>query len=275
MNELQIKNLLRGYNLRPKDYLGQNFLVDDDALEAVAEAGDLKKGDVVLEIGPGLGVLTKLLAKRARRVIAVEKDKKLLPVLKREIKDFANVQIVNEDILRFNIGRSIAGPFKVVANIPYYLTSKLIYNLLKLDDKPEVIVLMIQKEVGERIVAGPGELSVLGLSVQFYADAEIVASVPANNFWPAPEVDSVIIRIVPKAEVPKIDDKQLFRVIKIAFAGKRKQIHNTLASGLKLSKEEVAKLLESAGVSPTARPQDLGLEDWIRLSETVGPQPPA
>jgi 16S rRNA (adenine1518-N6/adenine1519-N6)-dimethyltransferase len=116
---------------------------------------------------------------------------------------------------------------------------------------------------------------VLGLSVQFYADAEIVASVPANNFWPAPEVDSVIIRIVPKAEVPKIDDKQLFRVIKIAFAGKRKQIHNTLASGLKLSKEEVAKLLESAGVSPTARPQDLGLEDWIRLSETVGPQPPA
>jgi 16S rRNA (adenine1518-N6/adenine1519-N6)-dimethyltransferase len=269
MNELQIKNLLRSYHLRPKDYLGQNFLVDEEALDAVVEAGDLKKGDVVLEIGPGLGVLTKLLAQKSRRVIAVEKDKKLLPILKHEIKDFANVQIVNEDILRFNINRNIAGPFKVVANIPYYLTSKLIHNLLQLEEKPTVIVLMIQKEVGDRIVAGPGALSVLGLSVQFYADAELVATVPAHNFWPAPEVDSVIIRIVPKVEVPKVDDAQLFRVIKMAFAGKRKQLTNSLANGLHLPKAEVDRLLAAAGILPTSRPQDLGLEDWIRLVDHV------
>ena len=168
--------------------------------------------------------------------------------------------------MRFNLSEHIQGPYKVVANIPYYLTSKLLQHFLEQKNSPQVLVLMVQKEVGERVVALPGELSILGLSVQIYSDAEIVAQVSRKNFWPEPEVDSVILKITPRKKYPEIKDKKLFfKIIKAAFAGKRKQIHNTLAHSLKLDREGIEKLLADAKIDPKTRPQDLSVEDWIRL----------
>ncbi len=265
----QLKDFLRFHNLRPKDYLGQNFLIDEDALDVIVDTADLKKTDEVLEVGPGLGFLTSRLSPVVKKVFAVEKDQRMMKILKSELRDLNNVEIINQDILRFHVGEHINGDYKIVANIPYYLTSKLIQTFLTTSKKPKVMVLMVQKEVAERIVAPAGELSILGISVQFFADVEIVSQVPKQNFYPQPEVDSAIIRIEPKNKYPGVDEKLLFRIIKIAFSGKRKQIHNTLSSGLKITKEEATKLLEKAKIDPNTRPQDLKIEDWISLSKAI------
>jgi 16S rRNA (adenine1518-N6/adenine1519-N6)-dimethyltransferase len=256
-NLSELKNFLHQHNFRPKDYMGQNFLVDEDALNEIVRAGDLKPSDVVLEVGPGLGVLTKELVARAEKVIAVEKDEKLVRVLQSEIRN-PKLVLINQDILRFNLDEHITGPYKVVANIPYYLTSKLIQYFLEQKNQPELLVLMIQKEVGERITAQPGELSILAISVQIYSDPEIVSFVSKQSFWPVPEVDSVILKITPKDKYGSqiTDYRSFFRVIKTAFAGKRKQIKNTIKN---------TEALEKAGIDPTLRPQDLKIEQWIEL----------
>ncbi len=275
----KLKSLLHANNLRPKDYLGQNFLVDEDALQAIVRAADLEPTDVVLEVGPGLGVLTHELAGRVKQVIAVEKDERLATILKKK-NQFRNLKVINSDILRFNLTEQISGPYKVVANIPYYLTSKLLQNFLSAEggsalggetqNKPTLMVLMVQKEVGERVTAPPGELSILGISVQVYADAEITHEVPKTSFWPVPEVDSVVLKITPRDKYPEIKDKKLFfRLIKMAFAGKRKQIHNTLTNGLKLPKEQIMQLLKEAGIDPLERPQDLQIDQWISLYQKI------
>jgi 16S rRNA (adenine1518-N6/adenine1519-N6)-dimethyltransferase len=248
----EIKHSLRAYGFRPKDYLGQNFLIDDDVLDAVIDAADLGKSDTVLEVGPGLGFLTHRLAGNAGKVLAVEKDRKLVPILRAQFATVKNVEIVEADILKFDLG-SIAGSYKVVANIPYYLTSKIIQNLLTAKK--------------QRIVAPPGTLSILGISVQFYADTEIVAHVPKDNFWPQPEVDSAIIRIEPKNKYKDVDQETFFRTVKMAFASKRKQLQNTLAAGLRTSKEQATSVLTKAGLDPDLRPQNLSIEDWIRLAK--------
>ncbi|HYE22549.1 MAG TPA: 16S rRNA (adenine(1518)-N(6)/adenine(1519)-N(6))-dimethyltransferase RsmA [Verrucomicrobiae bacterium] len=267
MEPTEIKNRLKVYGFKPKDYLGQNFLIDEEALEEIVAAADLNKSDTVLEVGPGLGFLTTLLAQNTKKVIAVEKDHRLIGVLRAELSSFKNVDIIQEDILRYNFNQ-IPAPYKVVANIPYYLTSKLIANLLSSENKPSMLVLLVQKEVGERIVAEAGELSILGLSVQFYSDAKIVSPVLKDSFWPKPEVDSAIIKIIPRNKF-NINEKTFFRLIKIAFAGKRKQLHNTIASGLKLSKEEAQNILKNAEIDPFIRPQELKLEDWVRLAQSL------
>jgi len=265
-----LKTFLRSYNLRPKDYLGQNFLADENALQKIIDAAELKSTDTVLEVGPGLGVLTRELAPRVRQVVAVEKDSNLVKMLNVELNNLNNLKIINSDILRFDVAKNISGEYKVVANIPYYLTSALVRLFLESDNKPERLVLMVQKEVGERIVAGPGELSILGISVQLWADAEIVAQVPRTSFHPAPEVDSVVIKITPCKKYPEITDEKLFfRILKIAFAGKRKQIHNTLTNGLHLDKEQVQELLTAAGIDGVMRPQDLSIEQWIEIYKNV------
>ena len=275
MNQLldrdYLKTFLRNSGLRPKDYLGQNFLVDAEALENIILAADIKPTDTILEVGPGLGVLTEELAKRARTVVAVEKDAALIPILKQTLIDFPIVKFIKEDILRFNVAENISGKYKVVANIPYYLTSKLFQLFLESEKQPELLVLMVQKEVGERVVAGPGELSILGISVQVYADVEIKAYVPKTSFWPVPEVDSVVLKITPRNKYPEIKDKKLFfRIVKIAFAGKRKQIHNTLANGLHLDKKQTNELLMKSGIDGAMRPQDLKIEQWIELYKVIG-----
>lgn len=264
-----VKNFLHSHNLRPKDYFGQNFLVDDQALQEIVEAAEINSKDTILEVGPGLGVLTRELASRAGRVVAVEKDKSLAYILAREA-ELKSVEFVTQDILKFDYQTHIPGPYKLVANIPYYLTSALLKLFLESKHRPERMVLMVQKEVGERIVAPAGKLSILGISVQMFADAEIVAYVPRTSFSPAPDVDSVVIKITPKKKYAAIkDEKTFFRILKIAFAGKRKQIHNTLANGLHLDKEATEKLLEKSGIESTARPQDLTIEQWIELYKQI------
>ena len=269
-NRDELKIFLKHSGLKPKDYLGQNFLADEEVLQGIVTAADLNSGDTVLEVGPGLGVLTRELATHAGRVIAVEKDQKLIPILKRQMRDAKNLEIINQDILRFHLEEQVTSNYKVVANIPYYLTSKLFQYFLERRRQPEVLILMVQKEVGERVVAQPGGLSVLGISIQVYADPEILLEVPRESFWPVPEVDSVVLRITPRRKYPEItDEKSFFRLIKIAFAGKRKQVHNTLANGLKLPKPEIADLLAKAKIDPTTRPQDVEIEQWIALYREV------
>lgn len=265
-----LKTFLRNSGLRPKDYLGQNFLVDEEALQNIIRAADIKSSETILEVGPGLGVLTEELAKRAGRVVAVEKDENLLTILKHPLSHLEMVEFVHSDILKVDLSKYISGPYKVVANIPYYLTSKLFQFLLEKNNPPECLVLMVQKEVGERVIAAPGELSILGISVQVYADAEIAAYVPKTSFWPVPEVDSVVLKITPREKYPEIKDKKLFfRILKIAFAGKRKQIHNTLGNGLHLDKEKTNELLTKSGIDGVIRPQDLKIEQWIDLYKEI------
>jgi len=279
-NSFDLQNFLKARGLKPKDYLGQNFLVSEEVLQEIVKIADLsaeggsasggKPTDTVLEIGPGLGVLTGELAPKVKKLIAVEKDPKLFSILKTDFKNLPQVELFNEDILKFHLAKNISGDYKVVANIPYYLTSKLLRDLLENETPPKLLVLMVQKEVGERVIASPGELSLLGISVQIYADAEIAAHVSRQNFWPVPKVDSVILKIAPKNKYPEITDKKLFfRIIKMAFSGKRKQVHNTLASGLKISKEEVLQILKSCGIDAAMRPQDIAIKDWVRLYQAI------
>ncbi len=266
----ELKTFLQQSHLRPKDYLGQNFLVDEDALEKIIAAADLQTTDTVLEVGPGLGVLTAELAPRVGKLIAVEKDRNIIPILKKHMKRFENVEIYHEDILRFHAAKFISGDYKVVANIPYYLTSKLLQHFLELETPPKLLVLMVQKEVGERVIASAGELSVLGISVQIYADAQIMGQVSKTSFWPVPKVDSVILKITPHDKYPEITDKKIFfRLVKLAFSGKRKQIHNTLTNGLKLPKDKIFQMLEKSGIEPTTRPQDVEIREWIKLYQII------
>jgi len=247
-------------NFKPKHHLGQNFLQDEEVLKKIVDAADLKSSDTVLEIGPGLGVLTKELVAKVSQVVAVEKDTKLILHLEKEFNNNKKLKLVNEDILRFHLKKNLPKEYKVVANIPYYLTSKLLQNFLESDHPPKTMVLMVQKEVGERLVAKPGGLSILGISVQIYSDVEIVDRVSRQSFWPVPEVDSVIIKITPKDKYLEIEDKRLFfRIVKTAFSGKRKQIKNTIRD---------SDILWQAGIDQTLRPQDLSLDDWISLYKT-------
>lgn len=266
----ELKNFLQASGLKPKDYLGQNFLVDEIVLDEIIQASELKKNDVVIEVGPGLGTLTEKLCQNAGEVWAIEKDSKLIPVLKKSLKEFSNLKIVEEDILKFHLEKNISAPYKVVANIPYYLTSKLFQYFLQQKNKPKVLVLMVQKEVGERVVAAAGELSLLGISVQIFSDPSIIAHVSKKSFWPIPKVDSVILKIVPKNKYSEIkNQEEFFRILKMSFAGKRKQIHNTLTSGLKLPKEKILQFLSDAKINPMARPQDLSIEEWVRIYQTI------
>lgn len=266
-----IKNLFRQFGLKPKHYLGQNFLIDEAVLNEIVATAELSKDDSVIEVGPGIGVLTSELAAHAKEVYAVEKDRNLIPILKRQIKNHKNVKVINEDILRINPEEMISGPYKVVANIPYYLTSNLLQHFLTQKNKPKLLVLMVQKEVGERVVAQAGDLSILGISVQIFSDPVIAAVVPKDAFWPKPKVDSVILKLTPNNKYPEIKDQKLFfRIVKVAFSGKRKQIHNTLASGLSLNKEQVFDLLSKSGIEPTLRPQDLSIQKWISLYKVMG-----
>lgn len=257
-------------NFKPKHHLGQNFLVDNAVLATIIQTAALKSSDTVLEIGPGTGILTEELLKVAKEVFAVEKDSALFAGLQKKFRLEDKLKLFNEDILRFHLEKRLPRDYKVVANIPYYLTSKLLQFFLEQNHPPKVLVLMVQKEVGERVVAAPGELSILGLSVQIYSDAEIVTYVSKKSFFPVPEVDSLILKITPKNKYPEITDKNLFfRIVKIAFAGKRKQVLNSLRNGLKLSREELEKILKNAKIDPTQRPQDLTIAQWIALVHQI------
>lgn len=267
----QIKRALREEDLKVLKSLGQNFLIDEKALDDIVAAADIEPDDVVVEIGPGMGVLTFALAQRCKQVIAIEKDKKMSRYLEKESADRQNVEIINEDILRVNLPEMLAargvGRYKLVANIPYYITSPIIKLFLETETKPERIVVLIQKEVAERICARKGDMSILALSVLLYGEPELVRAVPSAAFYPAPKVDSAVLRIRHIGKrFPEEDYKEIFRLIKIGFSSKRKKLVNNLAAGLNFGKEEASMLLASADVGPDVRAEDLEPEDWARLA---------
>jgi 16S rRNA (adenine1518-N6/adenine1519-N6)-dimethyltransferase len=276
---LDVPGLLRRYGLRPDKSLGQNFLVDSSALRKVIEAGQVSSEDAVLEVGPGLGSLTRLLAVTARRVAAVEIDPDLVPPLKEVLASYDNVEIIQGDILDLDpvklMGEAEApggkNGYLVIANIPYYITSALIRHLLEARLKPTRMALTVQKEVAARISSGPGEMSLLALSVQVYGKPRTAAHIPAGSFYPPPNVDSAVVRIdiYPEPVIAPSLLHTFFRLAKAGFSQKRKTLRNSLAGGMAWKPAEAGKLLDEVGIDPMRRAETLSLEDWGRLAERV------
>ena len=273
MNEIPPLNaaaLLKRYDLRAHKGIGQNFLQDPLALEKIISAAKIQPMDTVLEIGPGLGSLTRYLAISAKEVVAVELDKNLLPPLKAILTPYQNIRLIHGDILKLSPkDLNLENDYIVVANIPYYITSAVIRHLLESELKPRRIVLTVQKEVAQRICAEPGDMSLLALSVQIYGTPRIAAHIPANAFFPAPKVDSAVL-IVDIYSSPRIREELLntfFKLIKAGFSQKRKTLRNSLSSGLHISPTDAAALLTRVNIDPQRRAETLSIEEWEKLSE--------
>ena len=249
----------------PKKSLGQHWLKDPDILADIAEAAELTSDDVVLEIGPGLGTLTSRLLARANSVIAVEFDADLARKLPGQFPG-KKLTVVNQDILQFNLNQ-LPKDYKVVANVPYYITSKIVEKLMTAENKPSIAVLLVQKEVAERIAAEAGNMSVLSVSVQIFAEAELDIEVPRQFFTPPPKVDSqvVILRTRNNPLITPEDQRDFFRIVKAGFSAKRKKLRSSLSGGLGINKSVAEEFLKNAGISPDVRAEDLAIEDWRRL----------
>ncbi len=253
----------------PKKSLGQHWLTDRMILSGIAEAAEITKDDVVLEIGPGLGTLTSELLRRAERVTAVELDADLAAKLPGQFPG-TNLTVVQQDILTFDLTTLPKG-YVVVANVPYYITSKIVQTLLTSTNLPKRIVLLVQKEVAERIVAGPGDMSLLAVSAQLYAETWLDMVVEAEYFTPPPKVDSQVVVLEPFAE-PKVSPDQqpaFFRIVKAGFSGRRKKLRTSLSAGLHLSKPAIDTWLESVGIDANLRAEDLSIEDWRKLLDSA------
>jgi 16S rRNA (adenine1518-N6/adenine1519-N6)-dimethyltransferase len=265
-----VRQLLRAYSLRPQKGLGQNFLEDPAILRRIVDAAELVPDDLVLEVGPGLGTLTRLLAANAGRVLAVELDGRLAAILSEILVDSSNVQIIHGDILTLDPADLFpvrpAG-YKVVANLPYYITSAVLRHLLENPARPCLMVLTLQREVACRLVAGPGEMSLLAVSVQFYGQPRIVARIPAGAFYPPPQVDSAVVRVdvYHHPPIPVDDADSFFRVVRAGFGQRRKQLRNALSQGLGRPVGEVVAALERTGIAPQRRAQTLSLAEWADL----------
>ncbi len=271
--------MLRHFDLQVRKGLGQHFLIDEEVLKLITSAAELTPTDVIMEIGPGLGVLTRELARQAGWVVAIELDSKLAAILTQTLASFDNVTIINRDILQVEpsallqeqkakLPPTIDSPFnyKVVANLPYYITSPVLRHFLEASVKPQIMVVMVQKEVAEAIAAKPGQMSLLSISVQFYGEPRIVSYVPAQCFYPAPEVDSAILKIklYPQPAV-SVDGRSFFELVRAGFTASRKQIVNSLAQGLGLPKAEILSVLEKANIAPQRRAETLTLDEWATL----------
>jgi 16S rRNA (adenine1518-N6/adenine1519-N6)-dimethyltransferase len=273
----QLKEILYRLHLHPKKGLGQHFLVDNRILEGIISAAELAPDDIVIEVGAGAGILTLELARRARQVLAVELDSELASALSQVVAPLSNIRVINADILQVTpaelLGGGAAFPsrYKVVANLPYYIASAVLHHFLKAEPKPGLMIVMVQKEVGEAIVAWPGGMSLLATCVQFYSKPSIIEYVPARSFYPPPKVDSVILRIVPYEQplVKVSDTVEFFKLVRAGFSAPRKQLRNALAQGLRLSPAEAVALLEKAGIDPQRRAETLALQEWAKVYEVV------
>lgn len=265
----QLRRLLASEGLRPRRSLSQNFLTDAAALDAIVEAAELGPGDRVVEIGPGLGVLTRRLLAAGASVLAIELDPRLAGYLRRELAGVAGFELLEADALSIHPGEIFPGePFKLVANIPYHITSPLLHAFLEGERPPTLAVLLVQLEVAERIAAPPGQMSYLSVFVQNVAAAEVVARVPAASFEPAPDVDSAILRLRRRSApaVPVGEGRDAFyRMVQAGFRQRRKQIHNGLTRELPLSAAEIGTALAACGVTPDRRPQTLSVDQWVCL----------
>ena len=291
-----LKTTLKENRLWLKKAMGQNFLVNHEPLEIIINNAGLSENDTVLEIGPGLGILSELLAKEAKLVLAIEKDQKLVEYLRKKYKHTKNLKIIHHDILTYDSGL-IASGYKIIANLPYNITSPVLRKFLEAENKPQEMILMVQKEVAERICAKPGDSNrgVLTVMVEFYSKAEIIDIVKKDSFFPVPKVDSAIIKLQvtnngykkllevtkkdymkTKATLSNCEQSELrnleatfFRIVKAGFSQKRRQIHNPLEATLRLPKEEILAILKEAKIAPTLRAEDLNLSDWVKLYEEV------
>ena len=270
---VEVKRLLRQSGLKAKKGLGQHFLIDEKALETIVIAAELSPEDIVIEVGPGLGVLTIELARRAGKVIAVELDTKLASLLKRRLTSLPNVNIVNADILKVSPSQLLGGEnnYKVVANLPYYVTSPILRYFVEASPKPSLMIVMVQKEVGIAIAASPGKMSLLAVSLQVYSKPKIISYVSSQSFYPPPKVDSAIVRfdLFPEPAVKIADIDGFFKVVRCGFSSPRKQLRNSLAHGLEVKPAEVGLLLEKARIEPQRRAETLSLEEWARLYEVL------
>jgi 16S rRNA (adenine1518-N6/adenine1519-N6)-dimethyltransferase len=273
------RDLLRRSGLKSKKSLGQNFLIDEEVLADIVSAATISPGDVVLEVGPGLGVLTNALYQRGARVVSVELDDDLAAMLAVDYRDKPEVTVIHRDILsqppdaflKEALGE-LPASYKVVANLPYYITGMVLRHLLAAALKPATLLVMLQREVAEAVTARPEKQSLLSLSVRFYGEPFLVRNVSANSFYPVPKVNSALLGITlfdnPAVVVPDIED--YFKLIKDGFSAPRKQLANSLAKGLCLPRSEVTALLERAGIEPSRRPGNLNLEEWASLHAALG-----
>jgi 16S rRNA (adenine1518-N6/adenine1519-N6)-dimethyltransferase len=247
--------------------LGQHWLTDRTVLATIADSAELTPDDTVLEIGPGLGTLTSELLRRAGRVVAVEFDSELARKLPGQFPG-KHLEVTNQDILQFDLS-SLPADYKVVANVPYYITSKIVEMLMTAKNKPSIAVLLVQKEVAERLAAHPGDMSILAVSAQIYAEVELGIRVTKDYFTPPPKVDSqvVILRTRAMSLVPPEDERALFRVVKAGFANRRKKLRSSIAAGLALTKPQAEELLRHANIDPELRAEDLSIEQWLRLAK--------
>jgi 16S rRNA (adenine1518-N6/adenine1519-N6)-dimethyltransferase len=266
-----IPALLRAYDLYPRKGLGQNFLVDPVALQRIVAAADLSPEDLVVEVGSGLGTLTRRLAEQAGHIVAVEIDNRLEQVLREQLADLTNVQILHGDILQISdFGFPHLG-YKVVANLPYYITSAVLRHFLENESRPRLMVVTVQREVAERIVAKSGKMSLLAVSVQFYGQPQIVGRIPPGSFYPSPQVDSAILRVEvgarPVVELPEdVDERAYFRVVRAGFSQRRKTLRNSLSGGLALTPVQVEGALRAVDIDPRRRAETLSLEEWARAA---------
>jgi len=268
-----VARLLREHGIEPRKGLGQNFLLSERLLESIIAAADLDSQDTVLEVGAGLGALTQRLAQSCGRVAAVEIDSRLLPLLQETLAPFPNVQVVQGDILALEPGDLVPPPYKVVANLPYYITSAVLRHFLEAEVKPSLMVVTVQREVAQRTVASPGQMSLLAVSVQFYGRPRMVAKAPPGAFYPSPGVTSAVLRIdlYPSSPVDVPDVDRFFEVVRAGFSQRRKQLRNSLSQGLDLPAEEVVSALRRAGLEEKQRAQELSIEQWARLSRELAP----
>jgi len=277
-----VRSLLRRYGFRPRKKLGQNFLVDEEILDRTADVAEVGAAEEVLEIGPGLGTLTLRLAERAGRVVAVELDAELARIVEETVAGRGNVTVVNQDILRFAPAAYFQPrAYKVIGNLPYYVTSPILRHFLENPCPPSLMVMMLQREVAERITARAGEMSLLAVSVQLYAEPRIVRLVDAGAFYPPPKVDSALLRLdlLPKPAVD-VNTERFFAVVAAGFSQPRKQLHNALSQRFWMYPGQATELLREAGIDHRRRAETLSLEEWAELTHAceragvVKPRPP-
>ncbi|OGY45065.1 MAG: ribosomal RNA small subunit methyltransferase A [Candidatus Buchananbacteria bacterium RIFCSPHIGHO2_01_FULL_39_14] len=281
----QVKDICRAYNLLLSRQKGQNFLINQKIIEKIIAVADLKPDDTVLEVGPGLGILTEGLIKKAKKVISVELDAKLYNFLKAKFAGAKNLELINQDILKSQIlsargGSALGGKsqnYKIVANLPYNITSNFLKKFLTSEARPEAMTLLVQKEVAQRICARPKKMSLLAVSIQLYGEPMIIEYVDKNNFWPKPEVDSAILKISDIRDQKSVDkffgkeviEKNFWQLLHIGFSAKRKQLQNNLANGLKIDHQAAKRFLQMSNLSPLIRPQDLSLANWLTLAKKL------
>lgn len=259
---------------KPKKSLGQNFLINEEILDKIVQAAEIGSGDVVVEIGPGTGNLTKKLAEKAGRVIAIEKDRRLVShIIEHITKSYPNVEVVEADVLKFDVARYVLrdSGYKIIGNIPYYITSHLLKTIFEEWPRPELVVLTVQKEVAKRIVAKPPDMNLLALSVQFYSKPKIISYVSRGSFRPMPKVDSAIIRLTTNDRQPTTEEAQrFFKIVRAGFSGKRKQLINNLAKNFGMMKGDLSEVFEKTGLKHDIRAENLSLNQWIELSRRMG-----